>query len=378
MRNRHREECAQVDAAIADASGMQEFAGPRVLAAALSRFEYDDGMASAAESACARSLDIIEKISSMHAGVAGESLLSTCTRLLMASGLPLQLFRCFCVRFISLDVLHERSPRCQLMMQLLTTTCRCLSTAMESGVDLTQIAADIAQSFCPGQSQRQLNCSSLLHLMTLILARSEIHPTGGTTLLLLSLLLAQCSPLALDTTAIFPVALHIMLHHPLSLMEILASSYSSLQIATHLLPPSRASLLFVLASCRPTISDAGSPAASAVGAYAVLLLRITLISFARDSPLHPATLSLYERTLALIIADILQLHPGIFQEDTPLLEHFASDDQLGASHELIQMYNQQVFRDAAVAAACSQLLETAADSARSAAAVSAALQLMQI
>jgi hypothetical protein len=379
--HRYLRERTHVDAALADMTRMIELVGPCAVAAALARFELDDDMAAAAAQACERSLDLIEKVAAGHAGD-GKELLRTCVRLLMSSRLPLQLFRCFCARTVSLDGIPSSSPRHKLMLQLLTATCRCILVAAAHSIDDVprSLASGIAHHFAIVRSQDgQPQRTSLVELMALVLSRPTLESTAGASLLLLSLLLWICvdSQNPPDTSAFVSVAFHIMRHSPLSLNAILASSVSSSLLPPPLAAHSCASLLLVLASSCTFTTAAESPTAAAAQSFSLTLLRLAIISFIRSSPLPAATSLLYVRIFNLVATSIERVPPGSIDTDQPLLQSLAVQDDACSCGGLIELYKQHVFKDNATTAACNAMLQSALDAAKKSAVADAALSNMR-
>jgi hypothetical protein len=366
---------------------MQQLVGPCAVAAALQRFASDDDMAAAGAAACVRSLDIIEKVAAAHEGGAAQVLMRTCVQLLLASGLPLQLFRCFCARAVSLDSFDQARPRCQLLLQLLSATCRCIHVAAACDADVPlSLTAGIAERFAPpirphdGQSR----CVSATDLMSLMLAQPRLDAAANAALLLMSILLSHCISSTLlhpDTSLLFPVALHVMHHDPLSLITILTPRTS----APHLPPPltshACASLLLALASSSAPPAAAATAAANAAAtqSFTLLLLRFALIHFARDSPAPAPTSHLYQHVLALIATAIERLPPGAVDARAarPLLVQLAAHDGCDATVELAQLFTLHVMKDDAKADACAAVLQAALDAAHKAAAADAAVELLQ-
>jgi hypothetical protein len=380
---RYLKERAHVDAVVAGASSLRELRGPYAVASALARFQRDDEMACAAATACARSLDIIEKLCAAHGGDAGEALSCSCLRLLISSGLPLQLFNCFCVRSRCLgNTFVSGSPRSQLLLQLLATTCKCVYVAEVRGVDVpVSLTAGLCQQFIgTGSQDRRPRCASLTHLMSLLMSQPALDSTSTAVLHALSLLLSHCIASELqapDTSILAPVALHVMLQSPLLLMGILSPSNSSPHLTLPLALHSSASLLLVLASSHVAAASPLSPTVASAQLFAFLLLRFALILFARGHPHPAATAHTYRRVFARISASIEQHCPSATHSDRPLLHRLADDDDCGTPGHLIELYKQYVLADEAAASACSTALQAGFEAARSAAVADAAVELVQ-
>lgn len=380
---RYLKERARVDAVVAGASSLRELRGPLAVASALARFQRDDEIACAAATSCARSLDIIEKLSAAHGGDAGEALTCTCLQLLISSGLPLQLFNCFCVRAHCLgDTFVSGSPRSQLLLQLLATTCKCVYVAEVRGVDVhMSLTAVIRQQFMgTGSQDRRPRCASLTDLMSLLMSQPALDSASYTLLHLLSLLLSHCIASELqapDTSILAPVALHVMLQSPLLFMGILSPSNSSPHLTLSLASHSSASLLLVLASSHVAAAGPHSPTAASAQLFTFLLLRFALISFARGHPHSAATAHTYRRIFTRISASIEQHCPSALHVDQPLLHRLAQDDDCGTPGQLIELYKQYVLADEAAASACSAALQAGLEAARSAAVADAAVELVQ-
>ena len=339
-------------------------------------------MAAAGAAACARSLDIIEKVAAAHEGDAAVALMRTCTELLLSSGLPLQLFKCFCARAASLNSFDPAASRCQLLLLLLSTTCRCIHAAAVRGIDVPlPVTAGIAAHFALARLQDgQPHRASAAHLMAIMMSQPKLGPAASAALLLMSLLLSHCITSTLmppDTSLLFPVALHVMRHSPLSLIAILSPHNSAPHLPPLLTSHACASLLLALASSATLRT---LPSAAAAPSFTMLLLRFALIHFARDSPLPPATSALYHHVFALIATAIERFPPGAIDAlaARPLLLHLAADDDCDAPVELVELYKLRVLKEDAAAGACAAVLQAALDAAHNVAVADVALELMQM
>jgi hypothetical protein len=363
---------------------MQEFFGPRALVAALSRFECDDDVADAAALVCDRSLDIIEKVATSHEGNSREALLRNCIHLFISSGLPMQLFQCFCIRSrhpFQLDIFMNATPRCLLRLKLLATTCRCIHIAAVHGVSVPlSLTAGIARHFARVRNQdKQAKVLSLSDLMSLLLSKQQYGPTVSASLLMMSLLLSHCVTSELqppDTSEIICVANHVMRYDPLSLISILAPQNSSPYLPSPFASYSYASLLLILASSCAVSTVPESPTSAAAQSFTLILIRIALISFARSRPLSAATEVLYQRIFNLVATSIESFLPNLIVDDQPLLQRLAADDSETCG-ELIQLYKQHVVNDEATISACTIILKASLEAARDAAVADDAIEMMR-
>jgi hypothetical protein len=363
LRYRYVRERAQVDAVIAATTHMQQFAGPRAVAAVLDRFGPDDDIAAAAAMACSRSLDIIEKVAAAHEGETGQALMRTCIQLLILSGLPLQLFRSFCARSACLGALMNAQPRHPLLLQLLTATCRCVSAAQAWGVVVpSPLTIGMSQYFQPRNlADGRLQRASLVDIMALTMAQPTVDSTSSAVLLLLSLLLSHCVAFEMpppDTTVMTPVALHVMRHSPCILLEILLPSNASAHLPLSLASASCSALLLVLAASH-MVAAAAEPSDPTAWLFVNLLLRVALIAFARGSP-HPAsTLAVYQRVFSLLVGAVDRICPGLIDAEQPLLQRLAADEDDDSSGNLVHLYRQFVLSDQTAAAICASALNDA-------------------
>jgi hypothetical protein len=361
---RYIRERAQVDAAVADTTCMQQFVGPRAVAAVLDRFGSDDDIVTAAAVACLRSLDIIEKVAAAHDGDARQALLRSCVQLLISSGLPLQLFECFCARSQCLNAPLSSRPRHQLLLKILTPTCRCVHLAHVHGVLVpAAVTASMTTRFAPAKRDDGLNQrTSLLDVMSLMMARPTLGFADNAVLLLLSLLLSHCIAFDMqppDTIVLLPIVLHAMRHSPRLLMDVLLPNNVSAHLPLPLASHSCASLLLALASSR-TISAAPTfPADAAAQLFVSHLLRVAIIAFARSGPHPTSTFAVYQRVFTLLLIAIDRVSPGFFDADQPLLQRLAVDDDGDSFEELIGIFRQFVLKDDAATEVCSAGLQAA-------------------
>jgi hypothetical protein len=308
-----------------------------------------------------------------------------CVELLILSGLPLQLFKCFCTRSGYLDVFLTASPRYQLLLQLLCATCRCVHVANEHGVDVPlSMTAGVSQCFSlvrphDGQLQRASHVDLMSRMLSRASEQPQLEPTATASLLLLSVLLSHCVTSVLqppDTSAINAVALHVIRHTPLALFAVLTPRNSSPHLPPHLASHACASFLLVLASSSIVTSNAESPTAAAALCFSPALLRFALIFYACSIPLPAITSHLYQRVFKLIATSIERLPHGSVPADR-LLQSLASDDEGGTCGELIQLYRQHVLKDKATVDVCSAVLLNALEDARNAAIADAAVEIMR-
>jgi hypothetical protein len=124
-------------------------------------------------------------------------------------------------------------------------------------------------------------------------------------------------------------------------------------------------LLLVLASSLEVSAPAATPADAAAPLFVKLLLRVSLIAFARSIP-HPAfTFAVYQRVFTLLAAALELISPSLIDNDGPLVQRLAADDDDDSCAELVHFYRQFVLKDDATTGTCSSALQAAVLAARS-------------